>query len=753
VVDTAPVPDWPTCGESNCAGVRIGGGGSCLAHAGRSDRERFLGELGPGADVDLRGTDLGDERLAGLLAAVRDAHGPRFGRARFDGARFSGQAAFDGLRGHPLFDGDVSFAGARFGTDDRAAPGVRFDGTFGGRAVFDGARFAAPVVFCAVFLGDAGFVGTRFGGETRFTETEFTGDASFAGATFAGVACFNCRFGATVRFASDSRAGEPAGSGATFRDAVSFSGVRFDGSAVFGGVSVLGSRSARQRLTPTRRVRAGDALSAGATFDGRVSFDGSTFGGEANFRGLAYPEGVGFADAIFTADAFFTDSVFTGPARFGGARFTGNAHFVRATFADGPDFVDAHFGRRAGFGRTVWPAGATLGPCTATELVLDGSRGESVLRVRCHGVRRLEASDLEFPELDLRLDGTVTVDAAGVRPLGALSLVHRDGGLTIGGAAFATPATISGPTGVGVDPPTPGTGTSGVGGDGRADGGTGAGAGVEPRLLALSGVDATNLTLARLDLRAARVVDCHHRDRLRIDGPARFHHPPPRRLWARRRVLAEEHLWRARYDRRPAGWFPDACRHPDEPHPERGPADEDARHEAARLQAVYRDLRKGREDAKDEPGAADFYYGEMEMRRLAATPHSIERAVLTTYWLISGYGLRATRALAALLLLLVLGSVGFATVGFGPSGQTRFEPVATSTPDRPATYRQMTVPGPKPGVGAAIDHSVDSATSLLRAGTPRPLTPAGRALEIALRLLGPLLLGLAVLALRGRVKR
>ncbi|MFZ1177322.1 MAG: hypothetical protein WAO15_13855, partial [Mycobacterium sp.] len=32
---------------------------------------------------------------------------------------------------------------------------------------------------------------------------------------------------------------------------------------------------------------------------------------------------------------------------------------------------------------------------------------------------------------------------------------------------------------------------------------------------------------------------------------------------------------------------------------------------------IYRDLRKGLEEAKNEPGAADFYYGEMEMRRLA----------------------------------------------------------------------------------------------------------------------------------------
>jgi hypothetical protein len=40
----------------------------------------------------------------------------------------------------------------------------------------------------------------------------------------------------------------------------------------------------------------------------------------------------------------------------------------------------------------------------------------------------------------------------------------------------------------------------------------------------------------------------------------------------------------------------------------------------ARLAVLYRQLRKAQEDAKNEPGAADFYYGEMEMRRLAYQP-------------------------------------------------------------------------------------------------------------------------------------
>jgi hypothetical protein len=60
---------------------------------------------------------------------------------------------------------------------------------------------------------------------------------------------------------------------------------------------------------------------------------------------------------------------------------------------------------------------------------------------------------------------------------------------------------------------------------------------------------------------------------------------------------------------------------------------------------------KGREDSKDEPGAADFYYGEMEMRRHSTgTPPSRRPivSIIWLYWLVSGYGLRASRALIAL---------------------------------------------------------------------------------------------------------
>ncbi len=68
-------------------------------------------------------------------------------------------------------------------------------------------------------------------------------------------------------------------------------------------------------------------------------------------------------------------------------------------------------------------------------------------------------------------------------------------------------------------------------------------------------------------------------------------------------------------------------------------------------------------DAKDEPGAADFYYGEMEMRRHGRKRNEAERWLLQLYWLLSGYGLRASRALGWLTLAMMTTIV--LMMGFG----------------------------------------------------------------------------------------
>jgi hypothetical protein len=58
---------------------------------------------------------------------------------------------------------------------------------------------------------------------------------------------------------------------------------------------------------------------------------------------------------------------------------------------------------------------------------------------------------------------------------------------------------------------------------------------------------------------------------------------------------------------------------------------------AGQIAELYRAFRKGGEDAKDEPDAADFYYGEMEMRRHAdgrgeVYRGQVGRAILTLYF-------------------------------------------------------------------------------------------------------------------------
>lgn len=86
---------------------------------------------------------------------------------------------------------------------------------------------------------------------------------------------------------------------------------------------------------------------------------------------------------------------------------------------------------------------------------------------------------------------------------------------------------------------------------------------------------------------------------------------------------------------------------------------------------LYRGLRKALEDGKNTSGAADLYYGEMEMRRLSPTSSWSDRLVLWTYWLFSGYGLRASRALAAFGIAVVIFSAAFwawALVGHPPYG-------------------------------------------------------------------------------------
>ncbi len=100
--------------------------------------------------------------------------------------------------------------------------------------------------------------------------------------------------------------------------------------------------------------------------------------------------------------------------------------------------------------------------------------------------------------------------------------------------------------------------------------------------------------------------------------------------------------------------------------------------------------------------------------------------MLTAYRLVSGYGLRAWRALSWLAGIIVAFALAFHVIGF-------------IRPPQPATY------------WTSLLYAVRSTISLT--DNQVTLTAWGQLLQALLRLTGPVLLGLALLALRGRVKR
>jgi hypothetical protein len=123
----------------------------------------------------------------------------------------------------------------------------------------------------------------------------------------------------------------------------------------------------------------------------------------------------------------------------------------------------------------------------------------------------------------------------------------------------------------------------------------------------LQRANVAGLGLANVDLAGCRFSGAHNPDELRLEADVAFKPSPARVSWEQRQVVAEECTWRAgraRSGRWADPWWPEHLEKPMALAPEA-------------IAGLYRALRKSREDAEDEPGAADFYYGEMEMRRYA----------------------------------------------------------------------------------------------------------------------------------------
>jgi Pentapeptide repeats (9 copies) len=515
----------------------------------------------------------------------------------------------------------------------------------------------------------------------------------------------------------------------TIGDAL-FTGATFNGDTLFTGATFNGK-----------------ALFTGATFNGDTLFTRATFNDRARFDSVTFNDRAWFPSVTFNDRAWFTAAIFNGDAWFGLTTFSDFAVFSRAIFSDAAAFTRAIFNGEVSFSSTIFKS---LAEFSSTRFVSLTSWGP----LRCGGMLDLSVAVFEQP---------VTIEVAAAQVVchrtrwentATLRLRHATVDLT--DTVLTQPFAVTGhPTAF-----TNGTGNvlddSFVGSDPAV------------RVDSVRGVDAAHLVLTDIDLTACQFTGAFHLDQIRFAGNCRFAQPPigwrgrlpwPSR-WTRRRTLAEEHQWRAQAAGQPApvpgqplppgAWRPGL--HHDNPDRTPGPDD---------LVAVYRDLRKAFEDAKNEPGAADFYYGEMEMRRHdhEQTPRA-ERALLIAYWAVSGYGLRASRALAWLLAAMTLTVVAMLAIGL-PAHDPQPRTTGTLTGGRTISVTTDTSdPGHPTGpladrftVHRAAKASEVVVNSVVFRSSGQNLTTIGTWIEMFSRLAEPTFLALAALAIRNRVKR
>ncbi|MDQ3913899.1 MAG: pentapeptide repeat-containing protein [Actinomycetota bacterium] len=516
----------------------------------------------------------------------------------------------------------------------------------------------------AVFVERAEFSFVDFG-TGSFREAQFLAGASFAECEFSRVADFG---GAVF---GDSENGAVSFRDAKFADA-NFSGATFD-----------------------RGARFTDAI-----FNEKASFYGATFGNDASFYEATFANEAEFDEADFGEDASFSRATFAEAATFRDARFDAEASFDEATFGPEASFSGTRFHRECSFNRVVFGPAAILGPMLVTGLM----RFERATIERPDRVE-ISAGAISWNKLMLPAGGTLRVRWAEV---------------SFEDAGFAQP-TIVAPFEL---PPHEETEPLSVTEEraivGFLSGGRPGAA--NPRLVSLRRADVSLLVLTDVDLAPCSFAGAHNLDRLRIEGLISFARAPSRLGRGRgRQAIAEEHRWRGRPGAK-RGWDPPSC------HTALLDRGDDPALGPLHISSLYRALRKSREDGKDEPGAADFYYGEMEMRRKSpATPFS-DRAILFLYWLVSGYGLRASRAAASLLVTVLVAAGLLQAGGVACDG------------------------GCDEGFGRMAILSARSVIGLIRP-FDQDLTLLGEVVQLCVRLLGPLFLGLTLLSLRARLKR
>ncbi|WP_327691112.1 pentapeptide repeat-containing protein [Streptomyces sp. NBC_00461] len=539
-----------------------------------------------------------------------------------------------------------------------------------------------------------------------FRSVTFEGDADFRSVTFKGTANFVlATFGGAAWFGSATFEANAWFELTTFRGAAGFAAAIFKGDAAF--------------VSPAFEDVASFEW---ATFEGYTDFRSAIFRGDARFTSVTFTGDARFR-SVFFKDAAFKSAVFEGNARFRSAVFEGNARFGSATFKADADFRAAVFKGNVRFTSTVFKRSAGLGPLVcAGQVTLSGAVFSSPVTITI-AARRLECWRTHWSSTAVLQLRYATVDFAHSVFEHPLTIAAEPGLFRLSDGMLVDEQVLSS----------------------------------EPDatvwMASLRGVDAAHLVLADVDLSRCLFTGTVHLDQLRLEGICLFEVIPPGTHWRRgrpvwftqRRTLAEEHHWRASRPTAIRGW---------------NTAVFGVGHvEPGQVAPVYRALRKSFEDSKNEPGAADFYYGEMEMRRHDSATPCAERGLLVAYWALSGYGLRATRALVWLLLAMTATLLAMMLWGLPAD-----DPKSVSTGK--VTGQEIRLITDTPGSTnptSPLHERISSGrfekslrvviNSVVFHSSGQDLTTAGAYITVLSRLTEPVLLGLVVLAVRSRVKR
>lgn len=590
-----------------------------------------------------------------------------------------------------------------------------------GRADFTGAVFRCPISWMgAVFDGPASFAEARFENEIGFWDAEFSGDAEFQKSEFVGAAGFS-----GVKVARQLRLDRIRARGPVQLNGIACQ--RLDlGAAHFEQAADLEEASVADAL-----VLDGTWFHGQSSFN-RIRLDGYLAARQAHFEGTttwfaaAFGAQADFTSCVFVGEVWFDDSKFAGQASLKSARFHEHAHFAGVEFASTFDLVFARFDDALRIEKAVFRA-EVHGPLRAEAIVATGARFDAAVRLE------VLASVLRLDEARFASATVISVRYARIE----LTYAVLDAPLTL----LSQPSEFLGHR--------------------EAEGALPE----DPRgsLASITGCDSANLILHDIDLSRCAFTGAYHLDQLRLEGRCSFagtprgwrfaRSLPPAVRWTARKALAEEHVWRAREipGRRQierGGWNSGPLH---TPAPEPTPAS---------LAALYRQLRKCFEDNGDAPGADDFYYGEMEARRHDRETPWGERVLLHAYWLVSGYALRATRALGFLLLAMTATLLALMLFGL-PDTSTAQQITGTAPASGHQVALTLAAPDAELSVPVADRFSTARAeqaalivvNSVVFRSPDEALTTPGTWIEMTSRLCEPVLLGFAAFAARGRVKR